>query len=436
MEISEKSENIKIELNNHTNDFSLNSNNLIINKKDRLQENNYNKLKIGQFMLTPLEGIILNKKMPRGYKFELEENILKSNEIGKNQPKKVKPIDKHGEHHRHLKLVKNTIKDDKNENLIKEYSPNNKNKIIKKIVPKENSSNINININSESYKIMMKCLSCFNKIKSSPYSNFFYFSKFPDLPSLSTIEKKIKNFEYKNVNEFCEDLRKMWNYYFKYYAKEPNVYQNICNMSSLSDQVCKEISNENNVNMIEIKNEEFSNIKKRTDKIKKDLNEIKVNTANETLNKNIKMKNFEDINNLGHLIRTLSKQQLRGIISLLSDPNEEEKVIEFDLGQLPFDKYKQLEDYVKNCIYKNKNSKHIIHNNITVNNGLNKIDNIEIELKEKNISKKNIINNSIINKNFNVKENNTNPNSKNKNGKFNSLFLFSDSKSNDSGLSN
>ena len=134
MEISEKSENIKIELNNHTNDFSLNSNNLIINKKDRLQENNYNKLKIGQFMLTPLEGIILNKKMPRGYKFELEENILKSNEIGKNQPKKVKPIDKHGEHHRHLKLVKNTIKDDKNENLIKEYSPNNKNKIIKKIV--------------------------------------------------------------------------------------------------------------------------------------------------------------------------------------------------------------------------------------------------------------------------------------------------------------
>ena len=449
MEISEKSDNIKIELNNHSNEFSLLSN-YLNPKKDKLEENSSNnKIKIGQFMLTPLEAIIINKKMPKGYKFELEENVKKSLEIGKNLYKKVKPIDKLVEHHKHLKLVKNTLKNDKNMNEIKEQSSNNNIKT-KKVVPKESTSNINININnnSESYKIMMKCLTGFNKIKSNPFSNFFYFSQSPDSPSLSKIEKKIINYEYKAINEFFEDLRKMWNYYFKFYAKEPNVYQNLCNMSSLSDQICKELSNENilneNENKNKNKNEDLSIIKKRTDKLKKDLNEIKVNNMNDTHNKNMKMKNLDEINELGQLIRTLSKQQLRGIISILSDPNEvnNQKIFEFDLVQLPFDKYKKLEEYVKNCIYKNKNTKHIIHKNSNTKHEINKDFNnnknfIGNDSKEKNINKKNNnnFNNSTVNKNSNICEKN-NQNSKKKNEKLDSLFLFSDSVSNDSDLSN
>ena len=47
-------------------------------------------LKIGQYILTPLQSIILNKKMPFGFKLETEENILKSLETSKNQTKRIK----------------------------------------------------------------------------------------------------------------------------------------------------------------------------------------------------------------------------------------------------------------------------------------------------------------------------------------------------------
>ena len=52
--------------------------------KDLERNNNINNqendidLKLGQYMLTPLQSILLNKKMPFGFKLETEENILKS----------------------------------------------------------------------------------------------------------------------------------------------------------------------------------------------------------------------------------------------------------------------------------------------------------------------------------------------------------------------
>jgi hypothetical protein len=230
-------------------------------------------------------------------------------------------------------------------------------------------------------------------------------AKFPDSPSLSSIEKKIKNYEYKTVNDFCDDLRKLWNYQFKHYAKEPNIYQNICKMSLLSDQICKELSNDN---LNENKNEEISNIKKRNEKVKKSINEIKENNQSEELNRNSRKQNMEEINHLGQLIRTLNKQQLKGIIPILSDKNETSntKMFEFDLEQLSFEKFKKLEEYVLNCKNKNKNPTKIINKNIGTNREINRNirNNNEQEQKDKQI-----INNT------NHYINNTNNNSKNLN---------------------
>ena len=58
------------------------------------QENDID-LKLGQYMLTPLQSILLNKKMPFGFKLETEENILKSLETTKNQAKKSKNSTRH-----------------------------------------------------------------------------------------------------------------------------------------------------------------------------------------------------------------------------------------------------------------------------------------------------------------------------------------------------
>ena len=51
-------------------------------------------LKFGQYLLTPLQSILLNKKFPSGFKLETEENILKSLELIKAQEKKHKQAQK------------------------------------------------------------------------------------------------------------------------------------------------------------------------------------------------------------------------------------------------------------------------------------------------------------------------------------------------------
>ena len=69
-------ENIFIIENNNNNNL-----NSVVNKI---------KLKSVEFMLTPLETLIINKKMPFGYKLDTEENIIKSKEIIKKNITKKK----------------------------------------------------------------------------------------------------------------------------------------------------------------------------------------------------------------------------------------------------------------------------------------------------------------------------------------------------------
>jgi hypothetical protein len=47
-------------------------------------------MKEGHFMLTPLQVLMINKKMPKGYKLELEENLLKYLDTIKPPVKKTK----------------------------------------------------------------------------------------------------------------------------------------------------------------------------------------------------------------------------------------------------------------------------------------------------------------------------------------------------------
>ena len=68
---------------------SLNQQNKETEKNGQMNiEEEKESLKLGQYILTPLQSIIINKKMPFGFKLETEENILKSMEALKNQAKK------------------------------------------------------------------------------------------------------------------------------------------------------------------------------------------------------------------------------------------------------------------------------------------------------------------------------------------------------------
>ena len=332
-------------------------------------------LKIGQYYLTPLQSILLNKKFPMGFKLETEENILKSIEITKQQEKKLKQAQK----------LNQQIGRRSSNKFGQQTKRNNKNI--------NNFENIPNNISPEKYQIYKQCKSGFEKIKDSKYFNNYYTSDDPDIPCLSAIEKKINNFEYTSLYLFEMDVRNIWGYYFKINPNDDVSKK----MSEDWEKICTELENPNSELNVD-------NIKKRTDNIKKEMEKIKDNKKNtvpppvKNSEKNSDNNNtpmtVEEKNQLGNYIRSLNKEQLKGIIRILNDSDSypKTKYFEFDIDKLPTKKLRDLEKYVKECInINNKNSK----NQNTGNKN---------QTKENTVNKNNSANN--INNNNNAQQNN------------------------------
>ena len=333
-------------------------------------------LKIGQYILTPLQSIILNKKMPFGFKLETEENILKSLETSKNQTKKYKNSSKNKE-----RATKDTHRNGGT-------------------IPKKRNQNINSgdnnrpsNLTPEMFNLHKKCKKGLEKIKECRYSNSYYQSNNPDVPCLANIEKKVNNYEYKNLYDFIMDVRNIWGYYFK-------LEQNNEITSKLSDEwekICGELENQNN-------DVSVKNIKKRTEIIQKELDEYKdYGTTKENLPAPVKKMNqqnseynkpmtVEEKNQLGNNIRSLNKEQLKGIIRILSENNSvpKSKYFEFDIDKLSTKKLRELEKYVKECLTYNNNTKNISNNNNThaQNTNNNKTTNQKENQNNKNSNNK------------------------------------------------
>ena len=196
-------------------------------------------------------------------------------------------------------------------------------------------------------------------------------------------------------------------------------------MSSYTENVFKELLNEKNT--FNEKKEEISSIKKRAQKLKKDLDEFNGNTQKEIYNKNIKPKNSSEISKLSDRIRTLSKQQLRGIIQILWDKSEmtDKKTFEFDLDKLSSDKFQKLENYVNKCCSDNSKT-NIINKNMT-----NKKENKSNGINNNSIKKNGNINNNGIHKN-NINHQSISKNEESK--KLDNSFSNSDSMSSNSSL--
>ena len=131
----------------------------------------------------------------------------------------------------------------------------------------------------------------------------------------------------------------------------------------------------------------------------------------------------EEKNSLGNAIRNLNKEQLKGIIKLLSDSkiNQHQtgqtKYFEFDIDKLPSKKLRELEKYVKECEKETKNN---------INN--NKEQNEQIRKLKHDLSNKN---NPIENENKNF-QNNSEPKKSNLQNPKNNLSESSSSSDSDS----
>ena len=356
-------------------------------------------LKLGEYFLTPLESFIINKSMPYGFKLELEENIVKFSE-DKKKNKKYQNI---------IKTSNYILSNNNNHNKIN-------NKIEKRDIPQTkkrinqdfNLDNIPTNINREKYKIAKKCKIGMERLKESPLVKNFYEFNDTEIPSLSKVEKKINNYEYNSFYDFEMDIRKIWSYFFYIGEKgDKQIYEYTSKMSEKFENICSELENAND----DIHDNVSNSVTRRAEKNRKELLEYKengkeknnINSINHINKKDTIIKNGNTIisngaeptrtmtskekNKLAKLIKyNLKKEQLKGIAKILMG-NDNIKILEFDIDQLPYDKLKNLEKYIYDCVEKN--------NLEDKKNGGNKINNINNNSvkkeKENDINDKNII---------------------------------------------
>ena len=231
------------------------------------------------------------------------------------------------------------------------------------------------------------------------------------LPSLTLIEKNIKNKKYLTYQDFQKDLREVWAYYFHHYTTNPDIYKKTFQMSEYAEQVYNKIDNMKFISIKKPNNKDLNHITNKMNSVEKEMNEL--NSQNNNLytdllynhivNKNNnsliyknhisdKAMTHEEKNALGNAIRNLNKDQLKGIIRILNEKMIENKngnqYFEFDIDKLPTKKLRELEKYVQTCnttypIYSTNNINNPI-NNINSYNNINNMNNNNKQFIEPN----------------------------------------------------
>ena len=395
-QIDKKSNNSDLNLSNNQKNEIDNKNNEETNTKPKIE------LKLGEFMLTPLETLLINKLMPFGIKLDTEENILKSIEQPKPIVKKHKVTSKYSEpSHKYTKKKSdlNSNKNSINNNEYNEY--------------------LDKNVNQAKILAYKKCEKALKKLKEQEYAEFFYNNNInsQETLTLTQIERNIKNYYYNSLYEFIMDLRKLWSYYFQNYSKNAEIYSKTCNMSEASENIYKEfnLKPDDKIDMYE---NNLSSINKRIQNIKDGISDIRqapkdrnINNKKQNMINNETPMTLDEKNALGNAIRGLNKDQLKGIIKLLTNSsydqkqqNGQNKYFEFDIDKLPIKKLRELEQYVKDCS-KQTNSNNIKKNdnnkNSNLSNNHNNIQKLKNDLQTKN-------NNQVINNDNNNNIHNTN----------------------------
>ena len=279
-----------------------------MNEKNEIYVN----LKNGQFMLTPLECILINKRLPFGIKLETEDNILRSVDFVKANEKrkenlknhKIKTLEKNNfvtinhnintNNNNHKNIMPNIISTNNINNNINNVSYNNSINNINNNIEKNNSNNnsyMNMNNNNtvikkkrtynvhnrnKDKKIEQKCQLCIDEIKKYPLANLFYNTS-SILPSLTLIEKNIKNSKYNDYSELLKDLREVWEYYFQQNTLNPDIYNKTFQMSEIAEKIYNKVDKMNfSVEKVH-KNNEF-NLNDFTNKLnglEKEINDYK-----------------------------------------------------------------------------------------------------------------------------------------------------------------
>lgn len=239
--------------------------------------------------------------------------------------------------------------------------------------------------------INKKIEKCFTKIQNHQYANLFYNPNDTSSNSLLQIEKKVKNGQYKSTNELFVDLRQLWCHYFQMHSKNPEIFQKVNKISQFCEDIYKESKN------IHEDKGNLNEINRVIDEIDKDIKDMKVNKAPFKGDAKYKEITLQEKSDLGNKIRKLNKEQLKGIVKLLTDSNDfnpNQKFYEFDIDKLSQPKLRELQKYVENCNKDNRATNVKTYSNVDNNDNNNNIQQLKTDLLQQKTEKNQINNNA------------------------------------------
>lgn len=327
----------------------------------------------GEFLLFHSQIFALNKLLPVGFKFELEENLAKTQTlINKPPAKRQRPNKTYADSSSEEKSAKRNkirrteLNDNKTSEGGKAEEAKNLNSSshTKRSLREKKPTTIKDlgfidkdGKNSNNVDMQKKCEKLFNKLKKHPlYDSLSNSINNLDAPNLLTVEKNLKMGKYTTIFQFGMDVRKVWNFFFSNSMPNSEIYQKIFTLSNYFEEMFKEIENS-----VPEEKSDIHELNRKVSKLQEKFNELNKNpvaSSNQRKDRprTEKPMTITEKNQLGTNIRMLKPDELKGIIKLLSDSlnvDQHSKYFEFDIETLSNKKLRELEKYVKHCL-KNK----------------------------------------------------------------------------------
>lgn len=176
----------------------------------------------GVYNFTPIEVMAINKFLPFGTKLELEENLNKRNFLSNE--------DNLGWARR---LRRSTLR----KKVKKKY--------LRKLVYR-GEPNMNPNI-----MLYMKCYLVLNTLLNSKYADIFKTNANQKMPTLMTVEIKMKNKQYYSFFDFQKSLRQLWLHYYINFENNKEVIMRTALMSKLTEECFDEVEKMNEKDLVD-----------------------------------------------------------------------------------------------------------------------------------------------------------------------------------------
>ena len=177
------------------------------------------------------------------------------------------------------------------------------------------------------------------------------------------IEKNIKNNLYSNTSELASEIRTVFSSIFSNFTNS-QVYNKTLIFCENFENIYKKYDKQTLT-------KKCKNLSDIINKLKRELRQTEINQMqgtykynnNEVFNSNKKNKNKNENfrNELINKINKLNTEQKKGIFQIIYDNNKEENILqnkemEIDINKLSFNKLKQLNKYLNDCIHLNKSA--------------------------------------------------------------------------------